>query len=187
MRFFNLGNKPMLVEDVSFVAFQPGPEIYNNDTADEYKQAPKSEINRFDNQHCAGHPAVFRLNVESFELKAGAIEVRNLDFQSGTDVGTGATPRVISFVDGEDKRRHSVATLAITEENAARPLQEFVYCVTVRARNADGKRFVVSRPLWYAGFRQAPGDADQLEDHAFAFLYGLDTNVIEEAKLHFLE
>ncbi|MBB4197524.1 hypothetical protein CCR94_22335 [Rhodoblastus sphagnicola] len=181
LSFANVGNRNLLLEHATLVVFQPGSTEYDDYFLREYTQASgDSSTNRFDNSHCVGDMSAISLNVASSEVKSGDIAVRDLDFSFGTDVGTSRIPQVAPSNEGEDGKRHAIATIFLTDENKSQPTQRFVYCISVVLRNADGKRFSVSRPLWSAELVPKAGNADDLTDGPFKWLDGLDEKVFDQ-------
>ncbi len=188
VNFANAGNRNLVIDEVSLVVFQPGATDYSSYPLEQYTQAAdpmNPSTNRFDNQRCVGDMSVIRLDIPPFTVKGGEIEIKNFSLGAGLEVHEQIKPPQVASLNGEDGRPRSVAALALTEQNRTQTAR-FVYCITIRLRNADGKTFPLTRPMWSAEFKLV-SDSDLLEPGPFNWLPGLDQKVFERTSFRLLD
>jgi hypothetical protein len=166
--FINGGTRPILVEDVYLVVFQPGSKSYDPDELREYTEGPSG--NAFDGVHCQGDMTVVRFDFPAFQVRPGDIEIKLANFQS-------QSASVASK--GADQVAHTIMNLDVTPENRQLPTLQFVYCFSIKLRLASGERIVANRPAWNTSFKRAAPDSDALSDLSFDWLGGLDKRVLD--------
>jgi hypothetical protein len=166
--FINGGTRPILVEDVFLVVFQPGNKIYDRDDLSEYTEGPSG--NTFDGVHCQGDMTVLRFDFPAFQVRPGDIEIKLANFESQM--------ASVAFKGG-DQVAHTVMIIDVTPENRQAPTLQFVYCFSIKLRLASGERVVVNRPAWNTSFKRAAPDSDALSDVSFGWLGGLDKRVLD--------
>lgn len=189
VNFANAGNRNLVIDEVSLVVFQPGSTDYQPYPLEQYTQAAdpiKPSTNRFDNERCVGDMSVVRLDIAPFTVKAGEIEIRNFSLGAGIEVDEQIKPPQVVTINADDGQKRAVASLTLTDQNKAQPNAQFVYCITIRLRNADGKTFPLTRPMWSAEFK-LPQNSDQLEPGPFKWLTGLDQRVFDRTSFSLLD
>jgi hypothetical protein len=170
LSFVNSGTRPVLVEDMFLVVFQPGSSVYDYQLS-EFTQASNNATNKFDGESCRGDMTINRFNFPSFALHPGEARVQGADF--GVNSGLPA-------LEGRDGDKHHVVEIPLTKENSGSQVQTFVYCFSVHLLTADARRVVVNRPQWSASFKPPSGGKGELVDHSFDWLHGLDTKILDQ-------
>lgn len=171
LSFVNSGTRPVLVEDVYLVVFQPGSKVYDYQLREFTQASGDNSTNKFDGASCKGDLSVNRLNFHSFALQPGEARVQTADFGSDSR---------FPVQDGLDGDKHHVVEIALTPENKGLSAQSFVYCFSVHLLTADARRVVVNRPHWSTSFKPDPSDGGKLIDVSFDWLHGLDTKILDE-------
>lgn len=171
--FINGGTRPLLVEDVYLVIFQPGSRTYDPDELREYTEGASG--NAFDGAHCQGDMTTVRFDFPAFQVRPGDIEIKLANFNAQSASVT---------LKGGDQVAHTVMNLEVTPENRQSPALQFVYCFSIKLRLASGERVVVNRPAWYTSFKRAAPDSEDLSDVSFGWLGGLDKRVLDRQGTH---